>query len=204
MQRGLVGSEMCIRDRSTQSTWGTYSIGLNTCTNCPAGNYCPTTTREPLDCPAGTYCPVNSVTYIDCPIGHECTSTSTAPAACSAGKYSLGRQTSCTTCPEGFYCPSVSSSPILCPLGYYTSAAGQTSCTECPAGFYCIGALLSPVSYTHLTLPTILLVQISVVAVSLKKKKNNIQKLDLRHIQLQPQTHMVYTESLWKEVSVFS
>eukprot|EP00831_Metopus_contortus_P081323 TRINITY_DN8522_c0_g1_i1.p2 TRINITY_DN8522_c0_g1~~TRINITY_DN8522_c0_g1_i1.p2 ORF type:complete len:120 (-),score=24.09 TRINITY_DN8522_c0_g1_i1:59-418(-) len=28
------------------------------------------------------------------------------------------------------------------------------------------------VSYTHLTLPTILLVQISVVAVSLKKKKN--------------------------------
>eukprot|EP00831_Metopus_contortus_P016690 TRINITY_DN17036_c0_g2_i4.p1 TRINITY_DN17036_c0_g2~~TRINITY_DN17036_c0_g2_i4.p1 ORF type:complete len:134 (-),score=18.78 TRINITY_DN17036_c0_g2_i4:12-413(-) len=30
-----------------------------------------------------------------------------------------------------------------------------------------------PVSYTHLTLPTILLVQISVVAVSLKKKKQN-------------------------------
>eukprot|EP00831_Metopus_contortus_P018943 TRINITY_DN18125_c0_g2_i2.p1 TRINITY_DN18125_c0_g2~~TRINITY_DN18125_c0_g2_i2.p1 ORF type:complete len:229 (-),score=80.07 TRINITY_DN18125_c0_g2_i2:73-696(-) len=32
------------------------------------------------------------------------------------------------------------------------------------------------VSYTHLTLPTILLVQISVVAVSLKKKKNNRQR----------------------------
>eukprot|EP00831_Metopus_contortus_P025250 TRINITY_DN21806_c0_g1_i1.p1 TRINITY_DN21806_c0_g1~~TRINITY_DN21806_c0_g1_i1.p1 ORF type:complete len:150 (+),score=21.28 TRINITY_DN21806_c0_g1_i1:139-588(+) len=32
----------------------------------------------------------------------------------------------------------------------------------------------SAVSYTHLTLPTILLVQISVVAVSLKKKKQNI------------------------------
>eukprot|EP00831_Metopus_contortus_P005508 TRINITY_DN1208_c0_g1_i1.p2 TRINITY_DN1208_c0_g1~~TRINITY_DN1208_c0_g1_i1.p2 ORF type:complete len:120 (-),score=19.92 TRINITY_DN1208_c0_g1_i1:77-436(-) len=31
----------------------------------------------------------------------------------------------------------------------------------------------TPVSYTHLTLPTILLVQISVVAVSLKKKKKN-------------------------------
>eukprot|EP00831_Metopus_contortus_P010088 TRINITY_DN13918_c0_g1_i4.p3 TRINITY_DN13918_c0_g1~~TRINITY_DN13918_c0_g1_i4.p3 ORF type:complete len:111 (+),score=29.48 TRINITY_DN13918_c0_g1_i4:645-977(+) len=30
------------------------------------------------------------------------------------------------------------------------------------------------VSYTHLTLPTILLVQISVVAVSLKKKKNEV------------------------------
>eukprot|EP00831_Metopus_contortus_P058102 TRINITY_DN50341_c0_g1_i1.p3 TRINITY_DN50341_c0_g1~~TRINITY_DN50341_c0_g1_i1.p3 ORF type:complete len:105 (-),score=34.46 TRINITY_DN50341_c0_g1_i1:31-345(-) len=33
-----------------------------------------------------------------------------------------------------------------------------------------------PVSYTHLTLPTILLVQISVVAVSLKKKKRQIIK----------------------------
>eukprot|EP00831_Metopus_contortus_P016641 TRINITY_DN17015_c0_g1_i7.p2 TRINITY_DN17015_c0_g1~~TRINITY_DN17015_c0_g1_i7.p2 ORF type:complete len:158 (+),score=65.21 TRINITY_DN17015_c0_g1_i7:94-567(+) len=32
-------------------------------------------------------------------------------------------------------------------------------------------ARFQPVSYTHLTLPTILLVQISVVAVSLKKKK---------------------------------
>eukprot|EP00831_Metopus_contortus_P057552 TRINITY_DN4992_c0_g1_i4.p2 TRINITY_DN4992_c0_g1~~TRINITY_DN4992_c0_g1_i4.p2 ORF type:complete len:106 (+),score=20.24 TRINITY_DN4992_c0_g1_i4:121-438(+) len=31
-----------------------------------------------------------------------------------------------------------------------------------------------PVSYTHLTLPTILLVQISVVAVSLKKKKDRL------------------------------
>eukprot|EP00831_Metopus_contortus_P082917 TRINITY_DN9075_c0_g1_i1.p2 TRINITY_DN9075_c0_g1~~TRINITY_DN9075_c0_g1_i1.p2 ORF type:complete len:120 (+),score=41.58 TRINITY_DN9075_c0_g1_i1:115-474(+) len=33
------------------------------------------------------------------------------------------------------------------------------------------GRCKHPVSYTHLTLPTILLVQISVVAVSLKKKK---------------------------------
>eukprot|EP00831_Metopus_contortus_P048328 TRINITY_DN3936_c0_g1_i15.p5 TRINITY_DN3936_c0_g1~~TRINITY_DN3936_c0_g1_i15.p5 ORF type:complete len:109 (-),score=9.05 TRINITY_DN3936_c0_g1_i15:32-358(-) len=35
---------------------------------------------------------------------------------------------------------------------------------------------LKSVSYTHLTLPTILLVQISVVAVSLKKKKKTIGK----------------------------
>eukprot|EP00831_Metopus_contortus_P080586 TRINITY_DN8271_c0_g1_i1.p1 TRINITY_DN8271_c0_g1~~TRINITY_DN8271_c0_g1_i1.p1 ORF type:complete len:111 (-),score=31.87 TRINITY_DN8271_c0_g1_i1:22-354(-) len=40
--------------------------------------------------------------------------------------------------------------------------------------FECLQSLYSQlaVSYTHLTLPTILLVQISVVAVSLKKKKN--------------------------------
>eukprot|EP00831_Metopus_contortus_P083175 TRINITY_DN9153_c0_g1_i6.p1 TRINITY_DN9153_c0_g1~~TRINITY_DN9153_c0_g1_i6.p1 ORF type:complete len:156 (+),score=22.49 TRINITY_DN9153_c0_g1_i6:174-641(+) len=36
---------------------------------------------------------------------------------------------------------------------------------------YPMYSALIPVSYTHLTLPTILLVQISVVAVSLKKKK---------------------------------
>eukprot|EP00831_Metopus_contortus_P017096 TRINITY_DN1719_c0_g1_i17.p1 TRINITY_DN1719_c0_g1~~TRINITY_DN1719_c0_g1_i17.p1 ORF type:complete len:147 (+),score=9.07 TRINITY_DN1719_c0_g1_i17:150-590(+) len=35
---------------------------------------------------------------------------------------------------------------------------------------------VTPVSYTHLTLPTILLVQISVVAVSLKKKKKYNKK----------------------------
>eukprot|EP00831_Metopus_contortus_P034822 TRINITY_DN27733_c0_g1_i2.p1 TRINITY_DN27733_c0_g1~~TRINITY_DN27733_c0_g1_i2.p1 ORF type:complete len:106 (-),score=30.53 TRINITY_DN27733_c0_g1_i2:73-354(-) len=34
------------------------------------------------------------------------------------------------------------------------------------------------VSYTHLTLPTILLVQISVVAVSLKKKKDAKQRIE--------------------------
>eukprot|EP00831_Metopus_contortus_P070599 TRINITY_DN6428_c0_g1_i1.p1 TRINITY_DN6428_c0_g1~~TRINITY_DN6428_c0_g1_i1.p1 ORF type:complete len:186 (-),score=20.05 TRINITY_DN6428_c0_g1_i1:63-620(-) len=37
-----------------------------------------------------------------------------------------------------------------------------------------------PVSYTHLTLPTILLVQISVVAVSLKKKQKKYTSKDTR------------------------
>eukprot|EP00831_Metopus_contortus_P058616 TRINITY_DN5074_c0_g1_i8.p2 TRINITY_DN5074_c0_g1~~TRINITY_DN5074_c0_g1_i8.p2 ORF type:complete len:107 (+),score=42.80 TRINITY_DN5074_c0_g1_i8:77-397(+) len=44
-----------------------------------------------------------------------------------------------------------------------------------PAGVmsgYSLAEFIGPVSYTHLTLPTILLVQISVVAVSLKKKKS--------------------------------
>eukprot|EP00831_Metopus_contortus_P056990 TRINITY_DN4945_c0_g1_i1.p4 TRINITY_DN4945_c0_g1~~TRINITY_DN4945_c0_g1_i1.p4 ORF type:complete len:108 (+),score=21.04 TRINITY_DN4945_c0_g1_i1:316-639(+) len=66
-------------------------------------------------------------------------------------------------------------------------ALSQTSCAESLPAEWIIGAdvvgsicvlnsaqvalnFLKPVSYTHLTLPTILLVQISVVAVSLKKK----------------------------------
>eukprot|EP00831_Metopus_contortus_P011735 TRINITY_DN14690_c0_g1_i4.p3 TRINITY_DN14690_c0_g1~~TRINITY_DN14690_c0_g1_i4.p3 ORF type:complete len:148 (+),score=28.25 TRINITY_DN14690_c0_g1_i4:148-591(+) len=48
------------------------------------------------------------------------------------------------------------------------------------------------VSYTHLTLPTILLVQISVVAVSLKKKKKHYHRLILpyqRKLMLSSQNH---------------
>eukprot|EP00831_Metopus_contortus_P000518 TRINITY_DN10195_c0_g1_i2.p2 TRINITY_DN10195_c0_g1~~TRINITY_DN10195_c0_g1_i2.p2 ORF type:complete len:145 (-),score=54.38 TRINITY_DN10195_c0_g1_i2:23-457(-) len=78
MQRGLVGSEMCIRDRvSTQSTWGVFQMVI-------------------------------------------------------AGKERKEK------------------------LAEVLSMIQTTN---------------NPVSYTHLTLPTILLVQISVVAVSLKKKK---------------------------------
>eukprot|EP00831_Metopus_contortus_P029925 TRINITY_DN24585_c0_g1_i4.p1 TRINITY_DN24585_c0_g1~~TRINITY_DN24585_c0_g1_i4.p1 ORF type:complete len:182 (-),score=75.66 TRINITY_DN24585_c0_g1_i4:1-492(-) len=47
------------------------------------------------------------------------------------------------------------------------------------------------VSYTHLTLPTILLVQISVVAVSLKKKKKysqNSEQLNQLKLELQEDT----------------
>ena len=40
-----------------------------------------------------------------------------------------------------------------------------------------IGAIFDPVSYTHLTLPTIYSVWISVVAVSLKKKKKIIKQI---------------------------
>eukprot|EP00831_Metopus_contortus_P068185 TRINITY_DN60937_c0_g1_i1.p1 TRINITY_DN60937_c0_g1~~TRINITY_DN60937_c0_g1_i1.p1 ORF type:complete len:114 (-),score=14.12 TRINITY_DN60937_c0_g1_i1:23-364(-) len=42
--------------------------------------------------------------------------------------------------------------------------------------FLSLTNLFNTVSYTHLTLPTILLVQISVVAVSLKKKKQENNK----------------------------
>eukprot|EP00831_Metopus_contortus_P040606 TRINITY_DN31817_c0_g1_i1.p2 TRINITY_DN31817_c0_g1~~TRINITY_DN31817_c0_g1_i1.p2 ORF type:complete len:140 (+),score=24.77 TRINITY_DN31817_c0_g1_i1:232-651(+) len=44
----------------------------------------------------------------------------------------------------------------------------------------CIQQCPEAVSYTHLTLPTILLVQISVVAVSLKKKKHSCRRNSCR------------------------
>eukprot|EP00831_Metopus_contortus_P005271 TRINITY_DN11987_c0_g1_i1.p1 TRINITY_DN11987_c0_g1~~TRINITY_DN11987_c0_g1_i1.p1 ORF type:complete len:134 (+),score=45.98 TRINITY_DN11987_c0_g1_i1:58-459(+) len=50
---------------------------------------------------------------------------------------------------------------------------------------------LVPVSYTHLTLPTILLVQISVVAGSLKKKKKNFKKNQVNHTSRENQYAIV-------------
>eukprot|EP00831_Metopus_contortus_P068569 TRINITY_DN6133_c0_g1_i1.p1 TRINITY_DN6133_c0_g1~~TRINITY_DN6133_c0_g1_i1.p1 ORF type:complete len:547 (-),score=111.26 TRINITY_DN6133_c0_g1_i1:29-1669(-) len=49
-----------------------------------------------------------------------------------------------------------------------------------------------PVSYTHLTLPTILLVQISVVAVSLKKKKQNKMQLENTSYLNDSQRHLLF------------
>eukprot|EP00831_Metopus_contortus_P032366 TRINITY_DN26162_c0_g2_i1.p1 TRINITY_DN26162_c0_g2~~TRINITY_DN26162_c0_g2_i1.p1 ORF type:complete len:103 (+),score=36.48 TRINITY_DN26162_c0_g2_i1:148-456(+) len=95
MQRGLVGSEMCIRDRvSTQSTWDK-------------------TIFKPQYDETRLTAPMEVQEFIDSAIS----------------KYPNSR---------AFVRPS--------------------------------GTEDVPVSYTHLTLPTILLVQISVVAVSLKKK----------------------------------
>eukprot|EP00825_Cyclidium_porcatum_P014840 TRINITY_DN18115_c0_g1_i1.p1 TRINITY_DN18115_c0_g1~~TRINITY_DN18115_c0_g1_i1.p1 ORF type:complete len:185 (-),score=7.35 TRINITY_DN18115_c0_g1_i1:99-653(-) len=58
-------------------------------------------------------------------------------------------------------------------LSYYLLSNGQITTGTIFSGVYFIAGatLLIPVSYTHLTLPTICSVQISVVAVLLKKKK---------------------------------
>eukprot|EP00825_Cyclidium_porcatum_P040254 TRINITY_DN5057_c0_g1_i1.p2 TRINITY_DN5057_c0_g1~~TRINITY_DN5057_c0_g1_i1.p2 ORF type:complete len:109 (-),score=9.25 TRINITY_DN5057_c0_g1_i1:41-367(-) len=55
-------------------------------------------------------------------------------------------------------------------FSFYSGIAGRSIRQQYP-----MYSALIPVSYTHLTLPTICSVQISVVAVSLKKKKNNKQ-----------------------------
>eukprot|EP00831_Metopus_contortus_P005147 TRINITY_DN11935_c0_g1_i2.p2 TRINITY_DN11935_c0_g1~~TRINITY_DN11935_c0_g1_i2.p2 ORF type:complete len:137 (+),score=25.72 TRINITY_DN11935_c0_g1_i2:57-467(+) len=106
MQRGLVGSEMCIRDRS-----------------CP--QLLPTQSR------------VQEIEIL----------------FTERNKYVVGA-----------ICDSPDNRRVyVCPQAL-TFTISQFST------FMIIHSCISPVSYTHLTLPTILLVQISVVAVSLKKK----------------------------------
>ena len=61
---------------------------------------------------------------------------------CATGTYSDGSQNSgCETCPAGTF-----------------AVSGSTECVDCPAGRYQDAPGSESVSYTHLTLPTILLV----------------------------------------------
>eukprot|EP00831_Metopus_contortus_P009510 TRINITY_DN13661_c0_g2_i1.p2 TRINITY_DN13661_c0_g2~~TRINITY_DN13661_c0_g2_i1.p2 ORF type:complete len:152 (-),score=29.32 TRINITY_DN13661_c0_g2_i1:5-460(-) len=106
MQRGLVGSEMCIRDR--------------------------------------IYCMLRfGIFHCDC-LNNEALSVRVAPYSWIVGQIHFSERIGATLPFQGV-CIHRSKFPMY--------------------------SALIPVSYTHLTLPTILLVQISVVAVSLKKKK---------------------------------
>eukprot|EP00831_Metopus_contortus_P023630 TRINITY_DN20816_c0_g1_i4.p1 TRINITY_DN20816_c0_g1~~TRINITY_DN20816_c0_g1_i4.p1 ORF type:complete len:146 (-),score=43.45 TRINITY_DN20816_c0_g1_i4:15-452(-) len=135
MQRGLVGSEMCIRDRvSTQSTWAktmAQALAVN-----------------------------KSLCYFDFTYNniHD------------DGLSRLGE--------------SLDINATLLKLKLFGhNYFGQEALDlffklqdKKPTGWvdfqvYIVDDHFDPVSYTHLTLPTILLVQISVVAVSLKKKQ---------------------------------
>eukprot|EP00831_Metopus_contortus_P003553 TRINITY_DN11314_c0_g1_i1.p1 TRINITY_DN11314_c0_g1~~TRINITY_DN11314_c0_g1_i1.p1 ORF type:complete len:136 (-),score=37.70 TRINITY_DN11314_c0_g1_i1:90-497(-) len=131
MQRGLVGSEMCIRDRvSTQSTWGQIMIQ-----------------------------DISAIMFDERQI--------------HARIKELGEQISKDYCGK--------TPVLLCILkGASMFMADLMRAITIPVeiDFMAISSYgdsrkssgVVPVSYTHLTLPTILLVQISVVAVSLKKK----------------------------------
>ena len=57
-----------------------------TCTECPAGSYCPAGSESPTPCPAGSYCAGTKLGAVS--------------GVCAIGSYSLAGATACTTCPE--------------------------------------------------------------------------------------------------------
>ena len=68
---------------------GTYSSGSQTsCTSCPAGSACPSTTQAVVDtCDAGTYSTGNQASCTPCPAGFACPNTDdNTMNACAAGK----------------------------------------------------------------------------------------------------------------------
>ena len=99
---------------------GTYSdtAQQSSCTNCPAGSYCPRGSSSITPCPVGYYCLANTI-------------------------YSTQYG-----CPPGYYNPTPSgtsnSSCLACPASKYCSTAGISSVTSliCAAGFYCSGSAI--------------------------------------------------------------
>jgi len=107
----------------------------NKCKSCPAGNYCPLGTSEPLPCLAGHYCPADSGAI-----------EPNRPKACPAGRYSsnpaASKEADCIVCPSGYYCKSGASAPEPCPAGTYNTLPGGSSltdCIKCDAGVSCPG-----------------------------------------------------------------
>eukprot|EP00831_Metopus_contortus_P066732 TRINITY_DN59531_c0_g1_i1.p1 TRINITY_DN59531_c0_g1~~TRINITY_DN59531_c0_g1_i1.p1 ORF type:complete len:189 (-),score=37.22 TRINITY_DN59531_c0_g1_i1:23-589(-) len=178
MQRGLVGSEMCIRDSINAEYMGEYNNASNlrpTKSNCdfaytasitakshPQRHSTPVTTKEiPLKL------------YTEEEVALHCTEKDAWVIYCGA-IYDISSWMKLH--PGG--------SSLLLPL------AGNDITEQIKKHHKWINPytflkdhFIGPVSYTHLTLPTILLVQISVVAVSLKKKKKK-QKTETMQISL--------------------
>jgi hypothetical protein len=113
----------------------TSSYGSTSCTQCPAGKYCPSPEMPPVTCPFGTYSPLGSTICQRCTDGYLCETGEITPTP--AGK----------TCSNGFICNpgrelAALHHNIPCPAGYkYKSGGTQgsrlTICEDCPTGSYC-------------------------------------------------------------------
>lgn len=133
---------------------GYYCMGKATIPNptdgmtgviCPAGNYCPEGTGEPIACPPGTYrSSTGGAILADCT---TCTAAEYCPrrglttpvTPCPAGYYCpIGTaQGTKYPCDPGYMCPAGSASETLCPYNSYQPLPAQSSCLTCPARFYC-------------------------------------------------------------------
>ena len=134
---------------------GTHSAsGTDTCSQCPAGFYCPYdgTTTEQVNtlykCPKGMFCPAGMDRFPDfeqdaCPAGQYCPEAVPAPINCPAKTFNpnVGRGQSeddCIPCPPGRYCleGAVNSTGPCSPGHYCTGGSDTPTQFACPKGFY--------------------------------------------------------------------
>lgn len=129
---------------------------------CPAGNYCPIATANPVPCAAGKYRPFDGADDEEdcsrslrgyytiagasnltglCEPGYYCPEGSTGPreVPCPASTYNpyYGRWSDddCSLCVSGGYCEVGSAFPSVCPRGYFC-IAGVSSFAPCPDGTF--------------------------------------------------------------------
>lgn len=146
---------------------GTYNMkkgmgNILSCTDCPKGSYCPTTTQV-VPCKIGTYNPTTRQTTISgclpCPPGHYCPQKGVVqPTPCAPGTFSnirstgstgstgsgisitIGAGASCTPVSPGYFLPGdgnlTDALKMPCHAGYYCPG-GTAIPIMCPAGTYC-------------------------------------------------------------------
>ena len=95
-------SEGKFPDRHTRCALGPV-VEHSTCTECPAGSYCPAGATAHVPCRVGSYCPAGRATEVKCGAGYYC-ETPSARTACPAGSY----------CPAGATSPTPCSDPSRC------------------------------------------------------------------------------------------
>lgn len=112
-----------------RATTGASSI--DECTECTAGEWCPSGSSAATDCAAGFYCPAETIWQYEypCPAGY----TTTAGAN--------GASTDCTACADGTWCAEgISGSTSLCDSANYFCGSGAATPGSCSAGTYIDGS----------------------------------------------------------------
>lgn len=128
---------------STCVTCATASVALGTgsttCSVCPPGYYCPTTSSQ-IACPAGTFSnatgATSNSTCLPCSPGYVTLDVVSG----SSDDYSISidvASTVCSPCGAGQYCPGpIVTSQTQCPGGTYSPGA-LAACLNCTDGAYC-------------------------------------------------------------------
>eukprot|EP00752_Nemacystus_decipiens_P014158 g12590.t1 len=159
----------CVAGRRRSCPAGTFGAtpGLisPTCSGvCPAGNYCPERSVEPIPCPAGTYGGEEGLSTQDCSglcaQGHYCPagSVSAFQYACPAGTFGEAYGLTDGLCAEEHVCAREENVPCvasMCDPGYYcppgSISARENTCGSgdlfCPRG----SAFPTPVDSGHYT-----------------------------------------------------
>ena len=107
---------------------GQFSLeGSISCSECPAGHSCVSSTATPSGCLHGEFS--NGTHCLSCLRGYSCPDPSVLPTPCPDGLFSdIEGAISCQICPAGHQCIDKASSPLMCPAGY-SSLAGQIECS---------------------------------------------------------------------------
>jgi hypothetical protein len=120
-----------------------YSSGPTTCTNCTAGTYSATTSRNNtcIDCPINTYQNASTATScIACGTGFSTLGNTgySQCISCTGGMYRGASDTNCTACPDGSYAAAGSAACTVAAPGSYTNGL-KTASVNCSAGSYSAG-----------------------------------------------------------------